>query len=401
MELLKRSKINVIYSQKLRYVFLGLKIFIILLIVLLTYNIKSFALDEQILSEQASSLKINEFTQEANKYTKELFPELDANELLTSSIKGEIDNQSLVKKILNYFFAELADNIKSIGVILVIIIVYSILKNISNNFENSASEIAFYAQYILIVTIIMGSFLNILDMIRESLDTMIIFMQNLIPILITLMVATGNIVTSSLAQPIILFCVQFISNIIGTLILPIILIGTTLSIVSNISDKVQINKLSKLLKSSTIWIIGTILTVFITLLSLEGTLSSSVDGVTAKVAKSAVSTFVPVVGKILGDAVDSVMGASNILKNAVGVIGVISILSICIVPIIKLAILTITFYIASSIVEPIADKRIIKLLDTIGESYKILLAIVFSVSFIFIIGTTIIVKLGNISFTYR
>jgi len=391
MKYLRKYKVNTNTINKL---FLIMLIFSILII----YPTNSFALDEQILEEQASSLNIGQFTEEANKYTKELFPELSANELLTSSIKGEFDNQGLIKRIFNYFFDELLENIKSIGIILVVIIIYSILKNINNNFGSNASEIAFYAQYILIVTFVMNSFLSILDIVKESLNTTVTFMQNLVPILITLMVATGNIVTSALAQPMILFCVQFISNIITNFILPVILIGTVLSIISNISDKVQINKLSSFLKSSSIWIMGTILTIFITILSLEGSLSSSVDGVTAKVAKSAVSTFVPVVGKILGDAVDSVMGASNILKNAVGVIGVISILSICITPIIKLAILTITFYITSSIVQPIADKRIIKLLDTIGESYKILLAIVFLVSFIFIIRYYYCNKIGKYKF---
>ena len=51
-------------------------------------------------------------------------------------------------------------------------------------------------------------------------------------------------------------------------------------------------------------------------------------GITAKTTKAAVSNFIPVVGKILGDAVDTVIGCSNILKNAVGIVGVIIILSI-------------------------------------------------------------------------
>ncbi len=54
--------------------------------------------------------------------------------------------------------------------------------------------------------------------------------------------------------------------------------------------------------------------------SLEGTLSSSIDGITAKTGKAVVSSAIPVVGKILGDAVDTVLGCGLILKNAVGII---------------------------------------------------------------------------------
>ncbi len=70
--------------------------------------------------------------------------------------------------------------------------------------------------------------------------------------------------------------------------------------------------------------------------SVEGSLSSTVDGITAKTTKAAVSNFIPVVGKILGDAVDTVMGCSNILKNAVGIVGVVVVIAICVGPIIKL-----------------------------------------------------------------
>ena len=143
------------------------------------------------------------------------------------------------------------------------------------------------------------------------------------------------------------------------------------------------------------------LTVFVGLLSLEGTLSSSVDGLTAKTTKAAVSTFIPVVGKVLGDSVDTVLGCASILKNAVGIVGVVVLLAICIAPIVKLTILTITYYLASAICQPIADERIIKLFDTMGETFKILLAITVSVAIMFMIGITIVIKISNSGLMYR
>lgn len=173
---------------------------------------------------------------------------------------------------------------------------------------------------------------------------------------------TGSITSAGVVQPILLFLINFIGNMISNVFLPLILVGTALGIISKISDRVQISKLSKYFKSTTIWALGIALTLFVGILSLEGSLTSSVDGITAKTAKAAVSNFIPVVGKILGDAVDTVIGCSNILKNAVGVVGVIVVIGICIVPIIKLAILMATYYLASAICEPIADEKIIALL---------------------------------------
>ena len=85
------------------------------------------------------------------------------------------------------------------------------------------------------------------------------------------------------------------------------------------------------------------LTIFVAIVSLEGNLSSSVDGITAKTTKAVVSSAIPIVGKILGDAVDSVLGCGIILKNAVGIVGVIIIVGICIVPILKLLLAMISY----------------------------------------------------------
>lgn len=86
-------------------------------------------------------------------------------------------------------------------------------------------------------------------------------------------------------------------NIIQAFVIPLVLILTSLVIISKISDKVQINKLSKFLKSGIVGFLGIILTIFVGVVSLEGTLSSSVDGITAKTTKAVVSSAIPVVGK--------------------------------------------------------------------------------------------------------
>ena len=173
------------------------------------------------------------------------------------------------------------------------------------------------------------------------------------------------------------------------------------SIVSNISDKIQIERLSKFLKSSIIWILGIILTIFSCTLSLEGTLSSSVDGITAKTAKAAVSSVIPVVGKVLGDVVDSVLGCGVILKNAVGLVGVIVIIGICIMPIIKIGILSIIYSLSSALIQPIADTKIVKLLEEMGGVFKILLGILCAISVMLIIGITLVIKISNSGMMYR
>lgn len=214
--------------------------------------------------------------------------------------------------------------------VLIVIIIHSIFKAIVENLgNNSTAKIIYFIQYLIIVSLITESLVSVINITRNSIQEIVSFMNLLIPLLSTLMLTTGCITTTGIIQPIILFMISFIGNFISNFIIPLLLISITLGIVSNISDKIQLDKIANFFKSSIVWILGIVLTIFVCSLSIEGTLSSSVDGMTAKTAKAAIANFIPIVGKILGDSVESIIGCGNILKNAVGVIGVIVILRNC------------------------------------------------------------------------
>lgn len=359
-------------------------------------------IDENTIADQQENFGINSFIEKSKQYSGKFFEDIDINEILNSAIKGEVDNSSIYKKILNLLGSEVQTGIKSLISILAIIIVHSILKSISESLENdNISKLIYYVQYIAIVTIIMSNFSDTINLVKQTTINLVGFMNTLIPVLVSLMLYTGSITTTSILEPIILYMINFIGNMVQNILIPVILIITSISIISKISDKVQVEKIAKFLKSSTIWFLGLILTIFVGVVSLEGTLSSSIDGITAKTAKSIVSSAIPVVGKILGDVIDSVLGCGVILKNAVGFLGVIVIIGICILPILKLAVLTISYKFVASISEVIADSKIVQLLEQIADIFKILLAILVSVSFMVIIGTTLLIKMSNTGMMFR
>lgn len=276
------------------------------------------------------------------------------------------------------------------------------MSSISDSLENKGvSQVTYFVELILIITLIVSTFSNCISLVKNTIQNLVGFSNSLIPILMTLMLTTGAITSAGMIQPILLLLINFIGNAISNFILPVVLISTSLNIISQISDEIKISKIPKFLNSATIWVLGIIMTLFVTVLSLEGSLTQTVDGVTAKTTKAAVSTVIPVVGKILGDATDAVIGCAGILKNAVGFVGVIVILGICLSPIIKLTILTITYYLASALCQPIADAKIVNLLESVADTFKTLLAIIFCVTVLLIVGLTIVIKISNATLLYR
>lgn len=338
---------------------------IIILIIIMLYFMPNRVLATQnstdekneIISSQEKALGIGDFISEADKYTGNI----DISQIFEETVSGKLDNT----KIIKYIIAILGDNMKGaitmIAGIIVVVIIHSILKTISENLGNeSIAKIAYYIQYILIITLVMKNFSDIITGIKTSIQNLSAFTNTLIPLLSTLMITTGNIVTSRMIEPMLLFLITFISNLIVNVIIPIILVATALGIISKISDEVQVDKLSKFFKKGSVWVLTTVLGLFMTLTTLEGGVTSGLDGVTLKAGKSIVSNAIPVVGGILGDAIDTVLGYSNIIKNAVGIVGIIVVMCICIQPILNLAALTITYYLGAALCQPIADEKIVR-----------------------------------------
>jgi len=377
------------------------KIFILFVFFISIAN-KSFSIDTEILNSQKSALGISDFISTSKEYIGETFGELDLQNIFNEAITGRIGNSNIFNNILNMLGRETKTSISNIGIILIVVIIHSILVTISESLGNkSVSQIAYFVEYVIIVTLVLNNFSDIINMIKSAIVDLVGFSNSLIPLMITLMLTTGSIVSAGVIKPVLLFLINFIGNFIIDFILPLVIIGTALSIISKVSNKVRIDKFAKFMKTSSVWILGTIMTLFVTVLSLEGTITGAVDGVTAKTTKAAVSTVIPVVGKILGDATDAVLGCAGILKNAVGLVGIIVIGGICITPIIKLSLISFTYYIASCVCQPIADEKILGLLDNISDTFKILLAIIFCISVMLIVGLTIVINVSNGTLLYR
>lgn len=236
------------------------------------------ASQEEAIKEQQEEYKIQDFLNNSKKYMGDAFENINIKDVLQDAIDGEVDNSSFLKIVFRLLGKEVVSSIRVVGSILVIIVIHSILKAISESLENDGiSKLIYYVQYILIVTIIMTSFTDIVKLVQDTTNNLIGFMNLLVPLLITLMMSTGSITTSGILEPIILFAINFMGNIIQNIIIPLMLIFTSLVIISKISDNIKIDKLSKMLKSGVVWFLGIVLTIFVGIISLEGTMSSSVD----------------------------------------------------------------------------------------------------------------------------
>ena len=188
-------------------------IYIFILLILYSSAIYA-AVDTEVIEEQEKNLEISDFINEASIYTKDTFQNIELDKVYKDALSGNIDNKEILKNILSLTGKEVKKTLEILGYIIIIIITHSIIKGICEGVGNKeVGEITYYIQYILIVSLIMTNFSDIIVLIKETINSLVGFLNTLLPILITLMITTGNIVSASTVQPILLLIITFIRKL--------------------------------------------------------------------------------------------------------------------------------------------------------------------------------------------
>ncbi len=368
--------------------------FLICLILLLTFDVPVIAIEKD--------SNITEFIDVAKSYSKEIFPELENENILDVLIEGSaFEKEKITGRILDIFTSEIINAISIALKIISVSVLCSLLKNIQVHNKNNVGEVAFYICYLFVVTLAITSYSDISNLCVEAMSKLTSFMNLTTPLFLSLMIANGNILSVKFIQPMLVIIINLVNTLIVKLIIPIIFISMIINVIGNISDNIEVSKLPSVLQKCSVWTVNFILGILIGIISLEGTLAANVDGFTAKTAKTVVSTAIPVVGKALSDATDSIIGAASITKNALGIVGVIAIVGIVCVPIIKALVMMFVFNISSALIEPIVDKRMSKCVGETAESIKIIFGLMVTVSILFIIAITLMLKISNFTLMYK
>ncbi len=359
------------------------------------------------LEGQIDNIDIEEIQQLLNSLNQEVegyMPRLDAGEMIKAFATGKLDLTAgqIIKGIGRYLFAQVLANVNLLTKLLVLAVIYAVLYNIQNSFSNGAiGELAQIVCMLVLIAVAIQSFNLAVGVGSSVIDKMVLFMQALLPALLALLAATGGVTSMALLQPVVAVSIGVISTFFKEILLPVIFFSAVLAITNNLSEKFHLSRLASLLKQGCIAALGLVLTVFTGIMAIQGVTASTIDGVSVRTAKFAVDSFVPIVGGLLSDTVDTIMGCSLLVKNAVGAFGLITLFIIVAFPVMKIISLVLIYKIAAAVIEPIAQGPLVKCLNDMSNSLLLLFATVLSVAVMFFISVTIIIGAGNTALMMR
>jgi len=304
--------------------------------------------------------------------------------------------------LLKFLLHEVIYNGKLLVTIVILTVFSMILETLQTAFErNAVSKVAYSISYMIIIIIAINSFNVAIGYAKEAIESMIHFMMAMIPLLFTLLASMGNVVTVSVMHPLIIFMINTVGTVIYAVVFPLLFFSAVLHIVSTLSDKYKVTHLANLLRNVSVGLLGVLLTVFLGVISVQGFTGAAADGVTIRTAKYITGNFVPVVGKMFSDAADTVISASLLVKNAIGLVGVIIILFLCAFPALKILTLALIYNISGAVMQPLGDSPIVTCLQTIGKSMIYVFAALAAVGLMFFLAITIMLTAANVTVMMR
>ncbi|MCI8733507.1 MAG: hypothetical protein HFE29_04170 [Clostridia bacterium] len=312
----------------------------------------------------------------------------DVKAALKSLVNGQTDD--FFSKLIGLLAGTLGKYFAGFLPSFITIIVICLLKNMLGNLTGglaggSTTEVVHIVCYCAVIIVLITGISSVIATVTQTIALLVGFSRAIFPVLLTLLSMLGGATTVATYTPLMAVLSGLIMKIITVVIVPAFIATIVFSVVGNISKNVKLDKLTKVVKSASTWLIGIVFGLFATFLTVQGITGGVVDKFGFNVAKFALSSYVPVLGGYLSDGFDLLSTSLVLVKNAIGYTGAVILICIVLFPLVKVVIFTLTLRLTSAIVEPIGDTRMSGLLHTVAGNMNLLITALAGVAFLFYI----------------
>lgn len=376
--------------------------FIWLLIALLFLALPARAGElEEGLENVLDSLSISEFQKAVDSVTAE---PINVKDTALKLARGEItwDFGKLMESLGNSLLSALTGSLWRITRVLVPAVLCGILMHMRGAFARDAvAEISRYVCFLLVAVFMVQDLTEHIALAQRTIDLLSGAMQNLFPLLLTLLAAVGGTASAAFFQPAVVAASGTMTSLIRNVTMPFAVGAAVLIILDHVSENLHVSRLASLFKQMANWTLGVSFTVFIGVTMVQGLGTAAVDGVSIRTAKYAIDNFVPIVGGMFADTVDTLVGCSLLIKNALGTTGLMVLVGICISPMIQALCAVLIYRLCAAILQPVAESSIVDCLYDFSNVLMLLFIIQLSISAMFLLLIAQMLVVGNLTVMLR
>lgn len=307
-----------------------------------------------------------------------------------------LNTESVFQIVIKCFTRQLPQMLAMLVKVVVLGILCAMLQRLEGSLgTEGVSKSAKFVVYALAMIVLFELFRGAVKDAVTALDGMTGFMEIILPILIVFLTSVGATASAGLMQPVSGIIFGIVGSAVKGLVIPLTVSGASVALVDRLSEGIKLGKLAQLLKTVAQWVLGVVFTVFIGVTAVKGLASSSFDGIFLRTAKFTVSGMIPIIGGMVGDGADLVIGCGLLVKNAIGVAGLGIIALIVAAPCIRLLALTLAMKGCAALLQPVAEEGLADGLNEMAGFIQLLMVAVLTCGLMLFLTVALTVAMGN------
>jgi len=268
-------------------------------------------------------LTVNCYAEDGSKYYSDflnIVPD-EYSDVTQQEVFELVSVKNVLNNIFKVFLKDIKNALKLTASLISLLLAVSLIKRL--DFENKSLKQTLYGVFSVVgISIYLDAIKISLDVIQQTVDSSKVFSYSSIPIILALCISSASSMSGAVFSTSVSFISALTESVSDNLLIPLCVVFLSFALINNFSTYFDFGAINNQIKKFIKWIIGIFTTLFSFTMIIQNFLSASSDSVLKQSIKSAVGSFVPVVGSTLSSSVDSIFTILSNIKTTVGVFGI-------------------------------------------------------------------------------
>lgn len=345
--------------------------------------------------DSATDIDFSEW-EEAIKESGILEEDIDIEEIFSLLSQGKTKEvgKKLITGVKNILFGEIGKQKEILVSLFFLLLIAGIFQTLTQSFQNGlTSQTGFYVTYLLIFSLSFSAFYASCQVVLTVLEQMIGFMKVVVPVYcLFVALSSGQEVGSGMYE--LLFLVLFgLEWLIKNIIFPVIKIYVVFSMLKELSEELKLERLCNMLKNVIQWILKAVMVFVLGLSTVQNMILPTVEGVKYLAVQKSIKALPA--GEAALAAGNFLTGSAVVIKNSIGITAMILLLFLLLIPFVKIGTMLLGFMGLGAVMEPICQKGLIQVLESVASGGILLWKMISTVVVIFLVSICMITFATN------
>lgn len=302
---------------------------------------------------------------------------------------GALNAEDICTFVFDAFFYELSLARPMFLKMLIFSILFSLVHKFMVTKNKYISDIGFLMIYAVLMVLLMQSFFMVRDIALEGINTLLTFLNALIPTYTLTMVFSGHGVSGAMLYEIAFVLVYLVEVLMKMCLSPLVHVFVLVLFLNHLFDEDKLSKLAQFMESGIQVVLKTAFGAVIGLGVVQSMITPVKDHLAGNTILAGLSS-IPGIGNAVGSAGEVILSCGMLIKNSVGAVALIIMVFLTIIPVLQIGCFCVMYHLLSILLQPIADIRITECVSGVARGCGLYLKMIVYTMMLFFILFSIV-----------